>query len=89
MGERRTRPDPQTATPAEWRAYLYERDNVAGWSAESWYHTFGCRRFIDVERHTVTNEVRPAPGTDCDTVGADPAAAGSADSGVTDVDSTR
>lgn len=68
MGERRTRPDPQTATPAQWRAYLYDQDNVAGWSAESWYHTFGCRRFVDVERHTVTNEVRPRPRNDRDDV---------------------
>jgi heterotetrameric sarcosine oxidase delta subunit len=68
VGERRTRPDPQTATPAQWRAYLYEQDNVAGWSTESWYHTFGCRRFVDVERHTVTNEVRPRPRNDRDDV---------------------
>jgi heterotetrameric sarcosine oxidase delta subunit len=59
VGERRARPDVQTATPAQWRAYLYEQDNVAGWSTESWYHSSGCRRFVGVERHTVTNEVRP------------------------------
>jgi heterotetrameric sarcosine oxidase delta subunit len=59
VGERRARPDVRTATPGQWRVYLYEQDNVAGWSAESWYHSFGCRRFVAVERHTVTNEVRP------------------------------
>lgn len=59
-GERRSRPDPQAATPAQWRAFLYERRNVADWAAETWYHGFGCRKFIGVERHTVTNEVRPA-----------------------------
>lgn len=64
VGERRARPDVRTATPAQWRAYLYEQDNVAGWSAESWYHSFGCRRFVGVERHTVTNEVRPITGTE-------------------------
>jgi heterotetrameric sarcosine oxidase delta subunit len=58
VGERRSRPDPETASLEVWRAYLYEQHNVAGWSAESWYHSFGCRRFISVERHTVTNEVR-------------------------------
>lgn len=58
-GERATRPDRKTATPGEWRGYLYERDNVAGWTVETWYHTAGCRRFVEVERHTVTNEVRP------------------------------
>lgn len=60
-GEQRTRPEPQTATPAQWRNYLYDRRNGADWSAETWYHAFGCRRFVSVERNTVTNEVRPAP----------------------------
>jgi heterotetrameric sarcosine oxidase delta subunit len=86
VGERRTRPDPQTATPVEWRAYLYEHDNVAGLSVESWYHTFGCRRFISVERHTVTNEVRPVVD---DPNSSQPAAgSASADSGAPDADST-
>ena len=33
-GERPRRPDPAatTTTPAEWRAYLYERVNPAGWT---------------------------------------------------------
>ncbi len=61
-GERGVRPDPRTATPAEWRTYLYEKRNVAGWTTETWYHGFGCRRFVSVERHTVTNEVRAATG---------------------------
>jgi heterotetrameric sarcosine oxidase delta subunit len=30
-GERRPRPDPNAATPAEWRAYLYDKRNPAGW----------------------------------------------------------
>jgi sarcosine oxidase subunit delta len=85
-GEARTRPDPQTATPAQWRAYLYECDNAAGWSVESWYHTFGCRRFISVERHTVTNEVRAVPdGPDSSSPASGSA---SADSGAPDADST-
>jgi len=59
-GERARRPDPAatTMTPAEWRAYLYERVNPAGWTTETWYHRFGCRRYLVVERHTVTNEIR-------------------------------
>ncbi len=60
VGEGSVRPEPRTATPEEWRAYLYERRNVAGWTTETWYHGFGCRRFVGVERHTVTNEIRPA-----------------------------
>ena len=86
VGEARTRPDPQTADPGQWRTYLYEQRNVAGWTTESWFHTFGCRRFVSVERHTVTNETRPAAGT------AEPGhpatGAASADSGAPDADST-
>ena len=54
-----SRPDPRTATPAEWRGYLYLRANTRGWVVESWYHRMGCRKFITVERHTETNETRP------------------------------
>lgn len=78
------RPDPQATTPEEWRRYLYEKRNVAGWTAESWYHGFGCRKFIAVQRHTVTNEVRPAPATAPTTSPPGP----SADSGAPDADST-
>lgn len=58
-GEGRPRPDVTATTPQQWRSYLYERRNAAGWVRESWYHTFGCRRFCNLERDTVTNAVRP------------------------------
>lgn len=60
VGEAGARPDPSTTTPEQWRAYLYERSNPAGWTTETWFHTMGCRRFVRVERHTVTNEIRSA-----------------------------
>jgi sarcosine oxidase, subunit delta len=60
VGEVVDRPDPRTATPAEWRSYLYLRANRRGWSAETWYHRMGCRRYIKLERNTETNEVRGA-----------------------------
>ena len=56
-GEIGTRPPP-SATPGEWRRYLYDKDNVAGWQTEQWFHVSGCRRFLNVERDTVTNEIR-------------------------------
>ncbi|MDA8286375.1 MAG: sarcosine oxidase subunit delta [Actinomycetota bacterium] len=59
-GESRRRPDPATATAEEWRAYLYGHDNPEGWVREGWYHRAGCRRYLKVERHTLTNEVRSA-----------------------------
>ncbi len=56
-GELVTRPDVAAAAP-EWRAYLYEKANVAGWQEETWFHVAGCRRFLRIERHTVSNEIR-------------------------------
>lgn len=59
-GETGSRPDPNRTTPVEWRSYLYDESNVAGWVTERWYHTAGCRRFFVIERHTVTHEIRAA-----------------------------
>lgn len=65
-GELVERPDPATATPEEWRSYLYLRRNPAGRLAEGWYHRAGCRRFFEAERDTTDNTVfetrRPAAG---------------------------
>jgi heterotetrameric sarcosine oxidase delta subunit len=57
-GETTVRPPVDGADPAAWRRYLYTKRNVAGWQTERWLHGAGCRRFLDVERHTVTNEIR-------------------------------
>jgi heterotetrameric sarcosine oxidase delta subunit len=58
-GELAARPDPATATAEQWRSYLYLRGNRQGWTAERWFHRAGCRQYFEVERHTLTNEVRP------------------------------
>src|SRR5271170_6542911 len=63
-GELRERPDPSTATPAQWRNYLYMRRNAAGWSREKWFHHAGCGRYFTLERNTVTNEFRNELGTE-------------------------
>ena len=64
VGESHARPDPDTATPREWRSYLYMKQNPAGWLRETWYCRSGCRRYFKVERNTATNEFRdpPLPG---------------------------
>lgn len=49
--------DPDAVDDREWAAYLFLRDNPAGWFAERWFHTAGCRRWLDALRHTVTNEI--------------------------------
>ncbi|HLU32097.1 MAG TPA: sarcosine oxidase subunit delta [Acidimicrobiia bacterium] len=56
-GEITRRPPPDT-DPAAWRRYLYFRENRAGWQSERWFHVAGCRRFLEVERNTLTNEIR-------------------------------
>ena len=58
VGESISRPEPNTATPQQWRAYLYERSNPAGWITENWFHRAGCGRFLKIERDTTSNEVR-------------------------------
>lgn len=57
-GETPRRPDVTTTSPAEWRRYLYMRENLAGWVTERWFHVSGCRRFLTVQRHTATNQIR-------------------------------
>ncbi|MGI8876269.1 MAG: sarcosine oxidase subunit delta [Egibacteraceae bacterium] len=58
VGEPRRRPDVATTTPQQWRAYLYNHTNAAGWVREQWFHRAGCRQYFGAERHTITDEVR-------------------------------
>ena len=55
-GELKPRPDPDSATPQEWRDYLYLPANPCGPVTETWYHRMGCRRFFNLERDTASNE---------------------------------
>lgn len=65
VGESTARPDASSASPKEWREYLYIRANVADWNTETWFCTRGCRKFFKLERNTATNEFRnpPMPGS--------------------------
>ena len=42
---------------AQWADYLFNRDNPKGVHHERWLHTFGCGRWFNVARHTVTHEI--------------------------------
>lgn len=44
----------------EWRRYLYFHANGSGWTRERWLHVAGCGRFVELERHRTTNELRPS-----------------------------
>jgi sarcosine oxidase subunit delta len=84
-GEVTPRPDPATATPEQWRDYLYIRRNPSGWVDETWYHGAGCRRFLRVSRHTVSGEARPVARSG----GTPPVDVTSTDSGAPDAGGAR
>lgn len=58
--------EPNALSDEEWADYLFMRDNPRGWWTERWMHAAGCRRWFDLDRHTATNEMRPAPALDAD-----------------------
>ena len=39
-------------------AYVYDRANPRDWHVEWWLHVGGCRRLLQVERHTLTHDIR-------------------------------
>lgn len=41
----------------EWGNYLFVRQNPAGRWRELWYHAAGCRRWFELERDTVSQEL--------------------------------
>ena len=49
---------PLEITDEEWADYLYNKKNIKGWHRERWYHTHGCRRWFNLERNTITHEIR-------------------------------
>ena len=51
------RPDPRRATDQEWGEYLYFRKNIKGAQLERWFHAYGCRRWFNVARDSVTHEI--------------------------------
>ena len=52
------RPDPRAPdAEAQFHDYVYLRDNPAGALRELWYHAAGCRRWLVVERDTLTHAI--------------------------------
>ena len=45
---------------AAWTAYLYLRENPAGVQHERWLHVFGCGRWFNLVRDTVSHEIHRA-----------------------------
>ena len=46
-----------TMSDTEWAGYVFQRANPKGLLAERWNHQAGCRRWFNMLRNTVTDEV--------------------------------
>ena len=51
-----------SCTDAEWSDYLFNKDNPKGVHFERWLHVFGCNRWFNLARDTVTHAVLAAYG---------------------------
>ncbi len=52
-----TRPkDPDGLSDEEWGQYQFFRTNPKGYHRERWAHSYGCRRWFNALRHTLTDE---------------------------------
>jgi len=49
--------DTDALTDEQWGDYLFMRKNPRGRHLEQWVHTYGCRRWFNVERDTVTYRI--------------------------------
>ena len=47
--------DPNATSDAEWADYLYNRTNPKGLHVERWRHVYGCGRFFNAVRDTVSD----------------------------------
>jgi sarcosine oxidase, subunit delta len=49
--------DPSAVSDEAWTEYLYFRSNPKGVYAERWRHVFGCGRFFNALRDTVSDRI--------------------------------
>ncbi|MDE1922152.1 MAG: sarcosine oxidase subunit delta [Gammaproteobacteria bacterium] len=52
-----TRP-PLESDDRQWAEYLFFRENPKGAHLERWRHAYGCGQWFNLERDTVTHEIR-------------------------------
>jgi sarcosine oxidase subunit delta len=45
------------ASDARWGDYLFNRGNACGVQYERWLHAFGCGRWFNLARNTLTHEI--------------------------------
>jgi heterotetrameric sarcosine oxidase delta subunit len=57
----RVRPrDPFSFDEGAWADFLFMRQNIRGDQNERWFHEFGCRRWLVIQRDTITHIVTVA-----------------------------
>lgn len=49
--------DPDALSDEQWVDYLFMRTNTRGPHREQWVHTYGCRRWFNMVRDTVTYRI--------------------------------
>jgi sarcosine oxidase, subunit delta len=49
--------DPSALSDDDWARFLYFRSNTRGVFAERWRHAFGCGRFFNALRDTVSDKI--------------------------------
>lgn len=50
--------DPSKLSDDQWSDYLFKRKNTSGRHLEQWAHSVGCRRWFNVDRDTITYEIK-------------------------------
>jgi len=50
--------DPYALADEDWADYLFNRSNTKGAHREQWCHSHGCRRWFNVERDTVSYQIK-------------------------------
>jgi len=60
-GESRRTRLPLAVSDTEWADYLFFHDNPRGPLRERWLHEFGCRRWFEAVRDTVTHAIPDMP----------------------------
>lgn len=49
--------DPSAVSDQEWADYLFMRKNAKGLHHERWWHLYGCRRWFNLTRDTVSDRI--------------------------------
>jgi len=50
--------DTDALNDEQWGDYLFMRKNPRGMHKEQWMHTYGCRRWFNIERNTLTYQIK-------------------------------